>query len=85
MDPQITRAGFRIAFYVMMVSGVMLLFLRPGTAEFVVAVLSLLVGLLFAAAIGGLVFLETRAGRSRAAAHGVQQPLHAGDDGQHES
>ena len=62
MDPQIGRAGFRIAFYVAMVSGTMLFFLRPGTAEFVVAALSLLMGLLFGAVIAILVWVSTRPG-----------------------
>ncbi len=82
MDPQITRAGFRIAFYVVMVSGIMLLFLQPGTAEFVVAAMSLMIGVFFAAVIGGLVFLTTRTGRSQAATHAVQQHFDLSDDEQ---
>jgi len=80
MDPQITRAGFRIAFYVVMVSGIMLLFLQPGTAEFVVAAMSLMIGVFFAAVIGGLVFLTTRTGQSQTAAHTVRQPFSLRDD-----
>lgn len=69
MDPQIGRAGFRIAFYVAMVSGVMLLFLGPGTAEFIVAALSLLVGLLFGAVIAGLVWVTARGGHTSGDPH----------------
>jgi hypothetical protein len=41
------RSFFRIAFFVTLVSGVLLPFLTPGTAEFVVDVLALGVGLVF--------------------------------------
>ncbi len=69
MDPQVGRAGFRIAFYVTMVSGVLLFFLRPGTAEFVVATLSLLVGLFFGALIAVLVWIAARTGRASSDPH----------------
>ena len=41
------RAFFRIAFFVTIVSVGLLFFLTPGTAEFVVDVLALAVGLVF--------------------------------------
>ena len=44
MDPQIGRAAFRIAFYLVFTAGILLLFLKPGTA-------ALLVGLIFGAAV----------------------------------
>ncbi|MCS7220385.1 MAG: hypothetical protein RML36_00805 [Anaerolineae bacterium] len=69
MDPQIGRAGFRIAFYVTMVSAALLFFLRPGTAEFVVTALSLLVGLLFGAVIVGIVWITARTGRAGGDSH----------------
>lgn len=47
MSPGMGRAAFRIAFFVTLVSAVLLPFLKPGTAEFVVNVLSLGVGLVF--------------------------------------
>lgn len=65
VDPQIGRAGFRIACYVAVVSGAMLLFLRPGTAEFIVATLSLIVGVFFGAIIAALVWAAARTGRAR--------------------
>jgi len=64
VDPQIGRAGFRIACYVAVVSGAMLPFLRPGTAEFVVATLSLIVGLFFGTIIAVLVWAAARTGRA---------------------
>ncbi|MDH7485330.1 MAG: hypothetical protein QHJ81_03540 [Anaerolineae bacterium] len=51
MDPQIGRAAFRIAFYLVFTAGILLLFLKPGTAEFGVTLLALLVGLIFVAAV----------------------------------
>lgn len=45
MTPEMGRAFFRIAVFVTLVSLALLPFLRPGTAEFVVNVLSLAVGL----------------------------------------
>jgi len=57
MPPEMGRAFFRIAFFVALVSAVLLFFLTPGTAEFVVDVLALGVGLLF---IGIIVFLARR-------------------------
>ncbi len=45
MSPGMGRAAFRIAFFVTLVSAVLMPFLKIGTAEFVVNVLSLGVGL----------------------------------------
>lgn len=64
VDPQIGRAGFRIACYVAVVSGAMLLFLRPGTPEFVVATFSLAAGLFFGTIIAALVWVAARTGRA---------------------
>jgi len=46
MSPELGRAWFRIALALIAVSGLVLLFQRPGTAEFVVATCSLGVGLI---------------------------------------
>ncbi len=54
MPPEMGRAFFRIAMFVALTSAVLLPFLTPGTAEFVVDVLALGVGLLF---IGIVAFL----------------------------
>ena len=47
MTPEMGRSFFRIAFFVTIVSVVLLPFLTPGTAEFVVDVLALGIGLVF--------------------------------------
>ncbi len=57
MPPEMGRAFFRIAFFVTLVSAALLFFLTPSTAEFVVDVLALGVGLLF---IGIIFFLARR-------------------------
>jgi hypothetical protein len=51
MDPQLGRGAFRIAFFIAFVALLMLLFVRPGTAEFVITVLALVIGVVFAAVI----------------------------------
>jgi hypothetical protein len=47
ISPQLGRAIFRIAFYITLVPAALLLFLKPGSAEFVVATVTLLIGLVF--------------------------------------
>ena len=47
MTPELGRAAFRIAFFITFVSAVLLLFIEPGTAEFVVDVLALSIGIIF--------------------------------------
>jgi hypothetical protein len=51
MISQVGQAGFRIAFFMIFVAGVLLLLLPPGTAEFYITVLTLLMGLAFAGVI----------------------------------
>lgn len=60
MDPQIGQAGLRIAFFLILVAGGMLLFLQPGTAEFSITVVTLLIGLIFTGIIVLLVRLVGR-------------------------
>lgn len=60
MDPQIGRAGFRIAFFMTFVSAMLLLVIEPGTAEFGVAILTVLIGLTF---MGVVAFLARRSSR----------------------
>lgn len=60
MPPEMGRAFFRIAFFVTFVSAALLPFLSPGTAEFVVDVLALGVGLVF---MGVVAFVARRLGR----------------------
>ena len=47
ISPQMGRAVFRIAFFMTLVSIVMMFCLKPGSAEFVVAGVALAVGLVF--------------------------------------
>jgi hypothetical protein len=55
------RGFFRIAVFVTIVSLALLPFLSPGTAEFVVDVLALIVGLIFLAIVA---YLARRSGRA---------------------
>ena len=57
MDPSIGRAAFRIAFFITFTTLVWLPFLEIGTAEFGVAIMTLVIGLTF---IGVIVFLVRR-------------------------
>lgn len=47
MDSQIGRAGFHIGFYIAFVSGILLFFLRRGTAEFMITLFTFAVALIF--------------------------------------
>jgi hypothetical protein len=47
MDSQIGRAGFHIGFYIAFVSGILLLFLRRGTAEYLITLFTFGVALIF--------------------------------------
>jgi len=60
MDPQLGRAVFRIALYIAFTAAILLLLLKPGSAEFDVALLALLVGLIF---IGVVIFVLRRFSR----------------------
>ena len=60
MDPQIGLAGLRIALFLILTAGGMLFFLQPGTAEFSITVVTLLIGLAFA---GFIVLLVRIVGR----------------------
>ena len=51
MNPEAGRAWFRIAITIMVVSGMLVYFTEPGTAERVVSEITLLIGLLFSGAI----------------------------------
>ena len=60
MSPEMGRGVFRIAFFVTFVSAALLPFLTPGSAEFVVNVLALGIGLIFIAVIAAMVRLTGR-------------------------
>jgi hypothetical protein len=51
MTPEMGRGFFRIAVFITLVSLALLPFLTPGTAEFVVDVLALIVGLVSIAVV----------------------------------
>lgn len=57
MDPQLGRGAFRIAFFIVFTTLMLLPFLKTDTAEFSVAILTLVIGLSF---IGVIVFLVKR-------------------------
>ena len=55
INPQLGRTAFRIAFMMISISAVLLFVLSPGTAEYWVSVLTLILGLVFAGMIAILV------------------------------
>jgi hypothetical protein len=58
MSPEAGKAALSMALFIVIASGALLLIQPPGTAEFVVTVLSLIVGLVFA----GVAVLVVRRG-----------------------
>jgi len=57
MNPEAGQAWFRIATMITLVSAVLVYFTEPGTAERVVSVITLIIGLLF---IGIIIVLVRR-------------------------
>lgn len=60
MDPLIGQAGLRIAIFLILVAGGMLFFLQPGTAEFSITVVTLVIGLVFAGIVVALIRVVSR-------------------------
>lgn len=60
MNPEAGQAWFRIAMLITLVSAGLLFLIEPGTAEFIVTVTTLVIGLLF---IGVIAVLVRRGGR----------------------
>jgi uncharacterized membrane protein len=56
LSPQMGQVAFRIAFFLVFVSTILLFFVEPGSAEFVVTGITLLIGLVFG--IGVLVIVR---------------------------
>ncbi|MBN1934288.1 MAG: hypothetical protein JW934_06470 [Anaerolineae bacterium] len=56
ISPQVGRAAFRVAFMMVALAGVMLLILTPGTAEYIISVITLVLGLVFM----GIIFVLVR-------------------------
>lgn len=55
IDPYLGLGIFRIAIFIILVSGVLIFFLEPGTSTFVVDVLALISGLVLAGLVALLV------------------------------
>ncbi len=47
MSPQVGRTWFRVAFFITLMAALMLFVVQPGTAEFVIDVTTLVIGLIF--------------------------------------
>ncbi|HAF09514.1 MAG TPA: hypothetical protein DCK98_05460 [Chloroflexi bacterium] len=59
MDPQILRAGFRVAVLVAGVALLLLIFEPRDSAEFVVSAMALVIGLIFMSLVAVLVWYST--------------------------
>jgi len=59
MDPQVLGAGFRIAIFVTATAALLLIFEPRDSAEFVVSVLALGIGLIFVSLVAVLVRYST--------------------------
>ena len=51
MNPELGQGWFRIAVFIALTSAVLILFQQPCTAEFVITVTSLVIGLIFIAVV----------------------------------
>lgn len=51
MSPQLGQTLFRVAFFMTLMSAVLLFFVKPGSAEFVITVTTLVLGFIFMAVI----------------------------------
>lgn len=60
LNPQVGQAGFRLALFITLLAGALLGFVAPGTAEFVITVTTLLIGLVFGLLIVVLVRRSNR-------------------------
>jgi protein-S-isoprenylcysteine O-methyltransferase Ste14 len=59
VDPQILRAGFRIAAFVTATAAVLLIFEPRDSAEFVVSAMALGIGLIFVSLVTVLIWYST--------------------------
>ncbi len=60
MSPDLGQAWFRVAFFIALVSGVLIPFQAPGSAEFVISATSFVIGLIFIAVIAFVVRRSNR-------------------------
>ncbi|MBM7787700.1 hypothetical protein [Tenggerimyces flavus] len=61
ISPELGKAAFRWAIFLVVVSGLLLLLVKPGTPQFVITVVMLAAGALF----GTVVFVLVRIGARR--------------------
>ena len=59
-SPEIGKAAFRFALLIVLMAAALLVGLRPGTPEFAITVVTLLIGLIFVGAIAAFVRLLSR-------------------------
>ena len=60
MIPELGKAGFRIGFLIAVPSFLLLIFLEPGTAEYVITLVTLVMGVVFLVAVTLLVLYSRR-------------------------
>ena len=60
MIPELGKAGFRIGFLIVVPSFFLMFFLEPGTAEHVITLLTLVMGVVFIVAVTLLVLYSRR-------------------------
>jgi hypothetical protein len=60
MIPELGQAGFRIGFLIVVPSSVLMFFLDPGTAEYAITLLTLVMGVVFLVAVTFLVLYTRR-------------------------
>lgn len=60
MIPELGRAGLRIGFLIVVPSFFLMFFLDPGTAEYVITIVTLVMGVVFLVAVTLLVLLSRR-------------------------
>lgn len=60
MIPELGRAGFRIGFLIVFPSFILMFFLEPGTAEYVITLVTLVMGVVFLVAVTLLVLYSRR-------------------------
>ena len=60
MTPELTRAGVQIGCFLVIPSSLLLLLLDPGTPEYVITVITLVIGVIF---LGAVVALALRSQR----------------------
>ena len=54
MTPEMGRAGLQIGFFLVIPSALLLWFLEPGTSEYSITVITLVIGLVFLAVVVAL-------------------------------